>query len=197
MRLVSGLLQLDPVAAIQVVDQFRQRFPVLNGDLRARGRHDQQKTRCDDGPFHPGPVTGEKGPVIYEVDYVRIWTDTLSTKPAPSAVAVTKIETSKPLLTDSQIKAKKKVVYGKKSDHRDEGVFFSFFQSLNAIQVYSLGNFKSTKPVLIIKDNTGKEILKQEIGSQITTLPTTQMKNGDYELLLEYGGKMAGDYFRL
>ena len=37
-RGVPGVLELDSVAAIQVLDQLRQRGAVLDGDLRGGGR---------------------------------------------------------------------------------------------------------------------------------------------------------------
>jgi beta-glucanase (GH16 family) len=143
----------------------------------------------DKGPFHPGPERTDSSTAIYEVDYVRVWTDTLQERPKNGQDVMTYVDTVQPLLKSSDIKTKKKVVYGKKKDHQDEGVFISYFQNVGSLQFTTLGNFKTDdRPVVIIRDLSGKELIKTRIVNQFTTINTQHIRKGGYDLIVDYGG---------
>jgi hypothetical protein len=147
---------------------------------------------ADDGPFNPGPDRGSNDDFVYEVDYVRIWGKDVPEKKNKkyNQDLQTSIEVNKPLLTSSKIKSKSKLVYGKKSDHQDDGVMISFFEYKDHIQLQTLGVFKNEVPAFKIIDEQNNEVQSGNIDSQIFNVEKKALNpNAEYNLVLMYQGK--------
>jgi hypothetical protein len=141
----------------------------------------------NEGPFHPAPAITDTVPAVFEIDYVRVW-DTQPTINRKHA-GITHVDTSNLLLSKSMVKTKKRTVYGKKSEHKNESVFVSFFRDKDVIQVYALGKFTEGKPTYRIEAQNGGTVLAGFIDQQIDHIPITQLKKGQYTLTITCNGK--------
>lgn len=75
-----------------------------------------------DGSFHPAPDTSIKRSGNFEIDYIRVWTsDQNAMKPFPEASF-----NQTPLIPAvTRLRSKSKFLYGKRSDHENEGFVLS------------------------------------------------------------------------
>lgn len=75
-----------------------------------------------DGSFHPAPDTSIKRSGNFAIDYIRVWTsDPGAAKPFPETVFEKKNDT----LPITKLTSKTKFLYGKRSDHINEGFVLS------------------------------------------------------------------------
>lgn len=111
----------------------------------------------DNGPFNPGPNKNFKDSVNFEIDYIRVWNRNISSaqqKNPQSTSASAPIE-----VKQTTLKSKKRIHYGKKEQHKNEGFFVSVMpQSNGKYQITVMGKNIPEDGVLSIKDNSGKAV---------------------------------------
>lgn len=116
------------------------------------------------GPYHPGPDTNIIKSSNYEIDYIRTWTNEtpIEKEKMPNQFKKEAI-VEQPIMT-SKLKSKTKFYYGKKSEHKNEGVVVSVFPETNSS--YSLRVLGKTIPPSAsysLINNDGKILLTQPL----------------------------------
>ncbi|MBK7666491.1 MAG: hypothetical protein IPJ32_03575 [Sphingobacteriaceae bacterium] len=83
----------------------------------------------DNGPFHPGPDKNdtEFEPLI--IDYIRVWTR----GEAQVNDFILKTGDVNPLPDNTFVKRSPKMLYGKKKEHANEGIFVSVLKTKTAL----------------------------------------------------------------
>ncbi len=149
----------------------------------------------NNGPFNPGPDKDSNEEAIFEVDYVRVWKKSTENKEKTTTIRnnelSTSIQTSNPILTKPKSKTKDKLVYGKKSDHANEGIFISYLNNKNFIQLTTLGILKNDKPTYKLLSSTNAEILTGVIENQVFNIDTSNLAKGEYRLSITYNDMLV------
>lgn len=91
----------------------------------------------NNGPFHPGPDTNIVNFSPYVIDYIRVWTK--DEKQEVKKVLADEKENKYPI-SDTKLSHSPKMLYAKKSDHKNDGIFISSFKNnANFIEIYCNG----------------------------------------------------------
>ncbi|MBK9285536.1 MAG: glycoside hydrolase family 16 protein [Sphingobacteriaceae bacterium] len=149
---------------------------------------------ADDGPFHPGPVKKDTGKVAFEIDYLRIWDKSPShQKKNPELIQRhgTYIANETNFIDKKFNKRKNKLVYGKKSAAKNEGIFISFFNDPGQLQFTVLGSFGKQFPLLEILDEENKILESKLLTQTIVNINSWPFKQKSVTIKISYQNKVA------
>lgn len=124
-------------------------------------------------PYHPGPDTSIINSGNYEIDYIRTWTSNQDIEKKIDAKKYSpKLNSDNPILT-SMLKSKTCFYYGKKSDHKNEGLTVSVFLDVkNTYNLRVLGKEIPPDATYKISDVNGNVLLTEHLkyGSTLINL---------------------------
>ncbi len=129
----------------------------------------------DHGPFHPGPDKEQKEFSPYIIDYIRVWTK----EESDSKLVLKSGETS--VMPDNTIsKHTPKMLYGKKSDHRNDGIFVSLINNEDgSLQLFCNGLNKGEN--YKVKVTNGDQMLFEK---------TTDVRELNIPVIISHGMKV-------
>lgn len=114
------------------------------------------------GPFHPGPNENFKDSVNFEIDHIRVWSRYPNLSKQKNTISVS--ASAQNNIKRTQLASKKKIHYGKKQQHKNEGFFITLMpQTDGKYQLSVLGKNIPKDATLIIKDNAGKMISETKL----------------------------------
>jgi beta-glucanase (GH16 family) len=130
----------------------------------------------DKGPFHPGPVKDFKDSVNFEIDHIRIWGRYKNFEKQKNVSPIS--ASSKNEIKKTKLSSKKKIHYGKKNKHKNEGFFATLMpQTDGKYQLTVLGKNIPENTTLIIKDNSGKTVSETKLNYGLNTLDALPGQN--------------------
>jgi len=171
----------------------------LNGECIAMSKVglDIEKVLCaniavpsNDGPFKPGPDTNNVEPVNFLIDYIRVWTKNKESEVMSHKHSIHKFNMENKLTARTSLISKTRFLYGKKSEHTNEGIFVSLIPMLNnkyCLQV--LGKNIPENATYTIKGETNTITKQLEYGENIIDLKELEELNA--ELLIDCFSKKA------
>jgi beta-glucanase (GH16 family) len=143
----------------------------------------------DGGPFSPGPDASTKFPGVMEVDYIRVWT-----KEKPRALKMPFGVAEAKKLSDSgvelpgnkaQMKKRKRLLYGKKTNYKNDGVFISLLRDNNKNYVFNLQGLDEDKVSIDIKDASGKSwFAKDNVNTEFLPVSLEGWQPGKYTVTI-------------
>lgn len=140
----------------------------------------------NNGPFHPGPDknTTSFSPLV--IDYIRVWTKNQS-QAANSITVLDQYASTPPDLTVAN--QSPKMLYGKKSEHINDGIFISLFNKADGtFRIYCNGLGKNEK--YTVKIFLDKEILFEKTTNENELDLPFQQKIG-MKIEINYKGRKA------
>lgn len=136
----------------------------------------------DNGPFHPGPDQNVKEFSPYIIDYIRVWT-----KEKSNGQQILKTSDANPKPDNTEAKRHPKMLYGKKSEHANEGIFISVFKKEDGMmKLYCNGLNKDEKYSVKIKKG---ETIMYETSSDERELDIPVQTNGHVIIEVSYQNK--------
>ncbi|MDP2387525.1 MAG: family 16 glycosylhydrolase [Bacteroidota bacterium] len=149
----------------------------------------------DGGPFDPGPDESTVYPGIMDVDYIRIWTKdnqlqkrvpvTFEEKPSAKS-ASSELKGNK-----SSMKKKKRLLYGKKTKYKNEGVFVSLLRNTKTSYLLTMQGNETTPVSIEIKDTTGKIIFSEsKYTEEFLQINMADLAAGNYTFVVKYNDKI-------
>jgi beta-glucanase (GH16 family) len=142
----------------------------------------------DNGPFHPGPdkKTKEFSPLV--IDYIRVWT-----KENSEAKQLLKNSDANPKPDNTEAKRHPKMLYGKPSEHKNEGIFVSvFLKEDGSLKLFCNG--LPAKETYFIKVSEGGKVLLEKTSSE-RELDLPFKVSGKTKVEVLYRGKKAEKSF--
>jgi len=136
----------------------------------------------NNGPFKPGPDTNIIQSGNFEIDYIRVWNKEKSKlNPFPIIMYNNKTDT----IAQTTLKSKTRFLYGKRSDHVNEGIIVSLTPYMNTYNLQVLGkNIPKSASYKIV--NTQNQIVIQsylKYGNTIIPINNNELKK--LELIIE------------
>lgn len=171
----------------------------LNGECIAYSRVPlaQEKVLCinlavpsKNGPFHPAPDTSIIKSGNFEIDYVRIWTSDSQ----KATVFPKQDDKGTPTINDTivktKLKSKTKFLYGRKSDHKQEGFTLCLIPlENNCYNLQVLGKNIPANASFTMDDGTLHKNTSLKYGDNILFL---EKSKGNVQLTVEcYGKKLT------
>ncbi|HWY12907.1 MAG TPA: glycoside hydrolase family 16 protein [Bacteroidia bacterium] len=142
----------------------------------------------DHGPFHPGPNKEQKEFSPYIIDYIRVWTK------APSdSKLVLKREETNVMPDNTTSKHTPKVLYGKKSDHINDGIFVSLLNNEDGTLQLFCNGLNKTENYTIKVTQSEKTLFEKTTDSRELNIPVTVSSGVKVEVI--YKNKMASKLF--
>lgn len=144
----------------------------------------------DNGPFHPGPAKNdtEFEPMI--IDYIRVWTKEESTNSN-----VLKVNDVTPQPDDTEAKRSPKMLYGKKKEHANDGIFISLIK-LEDGNAKLFCNGLDKKESYKLKVTNGSQLLMEQNINEREFIIPHPMSNGT-KVEITYNNKVASKTFTL
>ncbi len=144
----------------------------------------------DNGPFHPGPNKEATTFSPFIIDYIRVWN-----KEEKQDNFVLKNSDANQAPDNTEAKRSPKMLYGKKKEHVNEGVFVSLIKNEDGtLKLFCNG--LSKKETYKVKITNGDEIIFEKITDERElNIPTAVSNNLKVEII--YGSKTASKTFRL
>jgi beta-glucanase (GH16 family) len=144
----------------------------------------------DHGPFHPGPDKDAVKFDPYIIDYIRVWT-----KDDMQQANILKKSDNNPAPDNAEMKRSPTMLYGKKKEHANEGVFVSLLKNDDGtLKLFCNG--LSKKETYNLKITNGDQTLfEKTTDERELNIPIT-VSNG-VKVDVTYGTKTATKIFRL
>lgn len=131
---------------------------------------------ANNGPFKPGPADSIRFSGDFAIDYIRVWAPDNAITGRHHNIAADSSEAARPI-GRSQLKSKRRFIYGKKSEHRNEGITVSLVpdNGANACRLMVLGPQIPADARYSISNLGGKELAagRLEYGTRKLELPGT------------------------
>ncbi len=145
----------------------------------------------NNGPFHPGPDTNVVNFSPLVIDYIRVWTK--ENKFAIKTILAEEGEKKYPI-ADVKSKHVEKMLYGKKSEHKNDGIFVSAFKnSAGFIEIYCNGLNKTDNCYIKLFDSSSKILFEGKIKTSEFKIPVIAAENCKLEIM--YNNKKAERIF--
>lgn len=143
----------------------------------------------DHGPFHPGPNKDVLKFTPFVIDYIRVWT-----KEDVNQNMVLKKSENNPQPDNTEMKRSPKMLYGKKKQHSNEGIFVSLFKNEDGtLKVFCNG--LSNKENYKIKITNGEQLLfEKSTNERELTIPVVAIHGVKVDVT--YGNQTASNTFR-
>ncbi len=143
----------------------------------------------DNGPFHPGPGKDQTTFSPYIIDYIRVWTKDQSQY---NYMAVKNSDVN-PLPQISEAKRHPKMLYAKKADHINDGIFVSLLNNEDGtMKLFCNGlNKKENYSVKVTKDD--KTAFEKTTNERELNIPVSV--TGGMKVEVTYNGKKAEKLF--
>jgi hypothetical protein len=115
----------------------------------------------NDGSFKPGPDKNSIESIIFEVDYIRIW----SGEKSNSTNSKTNFTSTTSEIQKTRLISKSSMHYGKKADHENEGIIISLFPiTENEFELRVLGKkLPSDAKFKIVENSIGTFNVKKKV----------------------------------
>jgi len=137
------------------------------------------------GPFHPGPDSDVTSFSPFVIDYIRVW----SFDQDKSGAATLSSSDNNPLPENTEARHHPKMLYGKKNDHVNDGIFVSLFENeAGDFKLYCNGLGK--KETYSVKFKLGEEVLFEKTTNVAELDIPVKMKIG-LKIEIVYKGKKA------
>lgn len=137
------------------------------------------------GPFHPGPDSDVTSFSPFVIDYIRVW----SFDQDKSGAATLSSSDNNPLPENTEARHHPKMLYGKKNDHVNDGIFVSLFENeAGDFKLYCNGLGK--KETYSVKFKLGEEVLFEKMTNVAELDIPVKMKIG-LKIEIVYKGKKA------
>lgn len=139
----------------------------------------------NNGPFHPGPDKNDNSFEPFVIDYIRAWT--LDNMQAGTNSVNTAINV--PTAQKTSAKNRPRMLYGKKKEHVNEGIFISLFSTDDGkFQLYANGlNKNETYKVKVILGD--KVLFEKDTNDTELNIPVEG--TGGLRIQVMYKGKLA------
>jgi beta-glucanase (GH16 family) len=172
----------------------------LNGECIAvtyLGLHQPKKlvaniaVPANNGPFKPGPPEKQEGIGEFKIDYIRVWTNesTGEQKRIPANVSSER-ESMQRCVGGSSLISKKKYIYGKRSQHANEGITVSLFSSGGAHYVLTVLGKDVPDDASFRIFSGEKEVMTQKLAYGISDIDLTAFeKAGELKIEINSFGK--------
>ncbi len=147
------------------------------------------------GAFSPGPPPDFKDSVNFEVDYIRVFSRSeYGGKRFTKNVLVKESITGTEKINSSKLISKSKIRYGKKSLHKNEGIFVSFFPEQGSrYQIAVLGKELPADAMYTLKGSDGKKIISRKMEYGINSIDLTTLQ-GQHLRLEVQANKHVAEY---
>jgi len=147
------------------------------------------------GAFSPGPPENFKDSVKLEVDYIRVFTRNESgAKRTAKQVVIAEPVSGAEKINQSSISSKSKKQYGKKSQHKNEGFFVSFFQEQGSkYQLSVLGKDIPANARYTLIDSNGQVIANRKLEYGVNTLDLITFQSQNLRLMVQ-GNNHKAEY---
>lgn len=112
----------------------------------------------NNGPFKPGPDTSIFNSGNFEIDYIRVWTkDKSKSSPYPNN-KFSKIIMQSDTIAKTKLRSKSNFLYGKRSEHKNEGIIVSLIPFQNNVYVIKTTGKKIPKHAFYLIKGKNKEL---------------------------------------
>lgn len=113
------------------------------------------------GPFHPGPDNETKNFSPFVIDYIRAW----SISQENNGIILNQEKEKNPMPDNTEAKQFTKMLYGKKSEHNNDGVFISLMNNSDGThKLFCNGLSKNEK--YNIKITLGNELIFEKLTNE-------------------------------
>lgn len=142
----------------------------------------------NDGPFKPGPEDGFTKSTPFEIDYIRVWkqgeTDLKNRNSTPPVLSALSSEPP----ANAGMKKKNKLVFGKKTDHSEPGIFVSVFPSTGKTYLININGLEPGQNVNCEIINTESAVvLSKQFSAFQNLIDLGALPTGEYTLKINYG----------
>ncbi len=144
----------------------------------------------DHGPFHPGPDKDATTFTPFVIDYIRVWT-----KEDAQSNFVLKNSDSNPAPDNTEIKRSPKMLYGKKKEHANDGIFVSLLKNEDGTMKLFCNGLKKTENYKVKISNGDQNLFEKTTNERELSIPVT-VSNG-VKVEVSYGNKTASRTFQL
>jgi beta-glucanase (GH16 family) len=144
----------------------------------------------DHGPFHPGPNKEVTIFTPYIIDYIRVWT-----KDASQNNIVLKNSDSNPAPDNTEAKRSPKMLYGKKKEHDNEGIFVSLLKNEDGTMKLFCNGLNKKETYKVRVTNGDQVLYEKTTDARELTIPVT-VSNG-VKAEVSYLNKIASKTFVL
>lgn len=144
----------------------------------------------NNGPFHPGP---DKNDTVFEplvVDYIRVWTNEEST-----TSEILKVDDVNPEPDNTKAKRSPKMLYGKKKEHVNNGIFVSLIRLEDGNAKLFCNGLKKNESYKLKVTNGDQILLEKNITDREFIIPYAMSHGTNVEVT--YGNKTASKTFNL
>ena len=144
---------------------------------------------ANDGPFHPGPDKEVEKFEPFVIDYIRVWT-TDETKQNLMVLKNSDVNTAPDY---TFVKRSPKMLYGKKKEHANEGIFVSLLRNEDGtLKVFCNGiSKKENYSVKVTSDS--KTVFEKTTNERELSIPFTVSNGTKFEL--SYGNRKVEKVF--
>ena len=144
----------------------------------------------DHGPFHPGPDKNDTEFEPMVIDYIRVWTKEEGTTPD-----LLKADDVNPQPDYTEAKRSPKMLYGKKKEHANDGIFISLIKLENGNAKLFCNGMNKKESYKLKITNGNQLLLEQNISEREFIIPHA-ISNGT-KVEITYGDKVASKTFQL
>jgi beta-glucanase (GH16 family) len=149
-----------------------------------------EKTLCanlavpgKDGAFHPAPDTSIRKSGDYKIDYIRVW----SKEYKPTLNENRFKQTSENILGKTKLKSKTKFLYGKKSIHKNEGIFVSLMPiGGKKFELQITGKLIPENAFYTIKNETSAILINEKLKYGFTIIDISNLEGTAFNLTINY-----------
>lgn len=140
----------------------------------------------NDGPYHPAPDTNIINSGNFEIDYIRTWTATPTKERKINLGSLTPISNSDNPIVKSKLKSKTKFYYGKKTEHKNEGITVSIFpDTKNVYNLRVLGKEIPASASYKIYDENNKELENKLLLYGTNIIDLNKYSGVNYKLIID------------
>ncbi len=144
----------------------------------------------DNGPFHPGPDKNDNEFEPMVIDYIRVWTKEEST-----SSEVMKVDDINPEPDNTEAKRRPKMLYGKKKEHANDGIFVSLINLEDGNAKLFCSGMKKNESYKLRVTNGDQILLEKNISDREFIIPYAMSHGTKVEVT--YGNKVASKTFTL
>lgn len=144
----------------------------------------------DNGPFHPGPDKSDKEFEPFIVDYVRVWT-----KNDEGSMNVLKVDDVNPQPDYTEAKRSPKMLYGKKKEHINDGIFISLLRLEDGNAKLFCNGLDKEEAYKLKVTNGSETLLEQNVSEREFIIPYAMARGTKVEIM--YKGKSVSKTFNL